>query len=749
MKNRLLTFLLAVAVLCPVSSTWAQTKNADQKAKTPASKTAEKTERETTPPQQTTGTIPVDWKKVAIPALPAFKPQEPQRIQLKNGMVIFLQVNHELPLISGYARIRGGSRTEPAAKVGLVDIFGDAWRTSGTSKMNGDQMDDYLEARAAKIETDGGSDSTSISFDCLDKDFNDVFGLFTSLLREPDFKDEKIELSKDQVRSSIARRNDSSQGIAGREAAFLAYGKDNPYVRPTQYWTVDAIQKADLAAWHKAHVIPNNVMLGIEGDFDPKQMEATLRKAFDAWPRGATTPEPAIPLTPAKPGIYVADKPEVNQSEVRMVELGIDRKNPDYFAVSVFNELFGGGFSSRLFSNLRTKQGLAYSVGGGVGSAFDHQGVTRLSIGTKTNTTAEAIKGLLDQIDELKTNPPTDAELKRAKDSVLNSFIFNFDTPGKVLREQLTYEYYGYPKDFLERYRTEVDKVTLADVNRVAQKYLKKDQLAILVVGKASEVNPTLTAFGPITKLDISIPTEPGGAKAAPKASAGVGNAEGKALLGKVVQGLGGAEKVKSVTALQVTMSISQVTPMGAMKMEAVAINDYKAKATAGKLQTPQGELTVVATPTVAFIAMGARSQDLPPSQAKEQLDELGRDFITVAQHADDPSYTFAAGGTAQVDGKETSVLQVSANDLKVTWNVDPQTGHVVRASYDGMTQTGPAKTEENYSAWKTSDGITLPSHAVRTANGKEVMSYDLSSFSVNPKVDPKMFEKPASTPPQ
>jgi zinc protease len=748
MKNRLLTFLLAVAVLCPASSAWAQNSNTDQKTKTPASKTAEKTERPTPPPEQSTGTVPDSWKKVAIPALPAFKPQQPTRIQLKNGMVIFLQVNHELPLVSGYARIRGGSRTEPAEKVGLVDIYGDSWRTSGTAKMNGDQMDDYLEARAAKIETDGGVDSTSISFDCLNKDFKDVFGLFADLLRNPDFKDEKIELSKDQIRTGIARRNDSSSGIAGRESAFLAYGKENPYVRVAQYWTIDAIKKDDLITWHKSHVAPNNIMIGIEGDFDAKQMEATLRQAFDTWPRGTAIPEPNIPLNPAKPGVYVADKPEVNQSEVRMIELGIDRKNPDYFAVSVFNELFGGGFSSRLFSNLRTKQGLAYSVGGGIGSAFDHQGVTRLSIGTKTNTTGDAIKGLLDQIDELKTNPPTEAELKRAKDSVLNSFIFNFDTPDKVLREQMTYEYYGYPKDFLERYRAEVDKVTLADVSRVAEKYLKKNQLAILVVGNVNEVEKALAPFGPINKLDISIPTQPGGAKAAPSKPAS-GNAEGKALIGKVTDALGGADKVNAIKTISMVLSLSQTTPMGPMKMEGNGVTDYTARATAMKLKTPQGELTIVATPKYGFMAMGSRSQDLPESRSKEQLDEITRDLINVAQHANDPKYTFAATGKEQVDGKDTSILQVGADDLKVTWNVDPQTGKVVRATYDGMTQTGPAKMVDAFSDWKTSDGISLPGHYVRTASGKEVATFDLTSFQINPPVDPKTFDKPAAPPQQ
>jgi zinc protease len=747
MKNRLLTLVLGVAALCPASSAWAQTTTNTQK--TPASKTAEKTERPAAPPEQSTGTIPDSWKKVAIPPLAAFKPQQPTRIQLKNGMVIFLQVNHELPLISGYARIRGGSRSEPAEKIGLVDIYGDAWRTSGTTKMNGDQMDDYLEARAAKIETDAGSDSTTISFDSLSKDFNDVFGLFTDLLRNPDFKDEKIALSKDQMRTGIARRNDSSQGIAGRESGFLAYGKDNPYVRIPQYWTIDSISKADLAAWHKAHVAPNMIMLGIEGDFDPKEMEATLRKAFESWPRGSAAPDPAITLTPAKPGLYVADKPEVNQSEVRMVELGIDRKNPDYFAVSVLNELFGGGFSSRLFSNLRTKQGLAYSVGGGIGSSFDHQGVTRLSIGTKTNTTGEAIKGLLDQIDELKTNPPTEAELKRAKDSVLNSFIFNFDTPGKVLREQMTYEFYGYPKDFLERFRTEVDKVTLADVNRVAEKYIKKNQFAILVVGNAKQIDKSLARFGPVTRVDISIPTQPGGAKAAAAKPAVGTNAEGKALISKVVDALGGADKVNAVKTLSAVLNLSQITPMGPMKMEASAVTDYKANSTAMNLKTPQGELTIVATPQYGFMAMGSRAQDLPESRSKEMLDDLARDLISVAQHANDPKYSFAVSGKEDVDGKSTAVLQISAGEVKMTWNVDPQTGQVLRASYDGMTQTGPAKMVDAFSDWKSSDGISLPGHYVRTAGGKEDATFDLTSFKVNPPVDPKLFEKPAGAPQQ
>src|SRR5438128_11196333 len=125
-----------------------------------------------------------DWKPIIIPPLHAFHPQAPRRVALPNGMVIFLQEDHELPLVRGIARIRGGSREEPAGKVGLVEIFGQAWRTGGTKTRTGDELDDYLEARAAKVETAGGADSTTVSWDCLKDNFDDVFSVFREVLEQ-------------------------------------------------------------------------------------------------------------------------------------------------------------------------------------------------------------------------------------------------------------------------------------------------------------------------------------------------------------------------------------------------------------------------------------------------------------------------------------------------------------------------------------------------------------------------------------
>ena len=192
-----------------------------------------------------------------------------------------------------------------------------------------------------------------------------------------------------------------------------------------------------------------------------------------------------------------------------MVALGTTRDNPDYYAISVFNEAFGGGFSSRLFNDIRTKRGLAYGVSGGIGTNFGHPGILQISIGTKSGSTVEAIQAADEDIDDLAKHPITDEEIQRAKDAILNAFIFRLDSPDKILAERMTYEYYGYPPDWLDKYQAEIKKVTAADVSRVAAKYLHRDQLAVLVVGNTKEFDKPLSSLGAVKEIDITIPPPP------------------------------------------------------------------------------------------------------------------------------------------------------------------------------------------------------------------------------------------------
>jgi len=457
-----------------------------------------------------------DWKQIPKPPLRPFEPQQPRRLALPNGLVVFLQEDHELPLVAGYVRVRGGSRDEPSAKVGLVGLYGLVWRTGGTTTRTGDELDDVLEQRAAKVETSGGQDATFLSWNCLKEDLPDVLGVVDELLRKPAFREDKLEIAKQRLFTVISRRNDDPDAIVEREARKLGYGADSPYSRHSEYATVAAVTRQDLLDWHARSLQPGNVILGVAGDFDGKALEAELRRRFGGWPRGTPAPRTPPPVAETRPGVYFVAKEDVNQSNIAMVHLGITRDNPDFYAVEVMNQMFGGGFSGRLFTNVRSRKGLAYSVGGGVGAEMDHPGLFEVWTATKSGSTAAAIEALYEEIDALIKTPPSAEELASAKDKILNSFVFNFDSKEKVLLEQMVYEFYGYPLDSLARYRREIEKVTAQDVERVARRYVHKDRVALLVVGKADEFDRPLSAFGPVVTLDVAIPGSPSGAAASP-----------------------------------------------------------------------------------------------------------------------------------------------------------------------------------------------------------------------------------------
>jgi zinc protease len=691
-----------------------------------------------------------NWKQIPIPTLPAFHPPQPKRIELSNGMVIFLQEDHELPLIDGTARIRGGSSDEPAAKVGLVDLFGEVWRTGGTNTQTGDQLDDFLEVRAAKVETGGGSDSTTISLSCLKADFDDVFKVFADLLQNPEFRADKLDLAQKQADDGIARRNDEIGGIAARESAKLAYGADNPYAREPEYATIAAITRQDLLDWHKTYIHPNNIILGISGDFDAAVMEAKLRAAFESWPKGPGLPKNEIKFQPAKPGYYLIPKDDVNQSSIHMLALGTTRNNPDYYAISVFNEAFGGGFSSRLFNDIRTKRGLAYNVGGGIGTSFGHPGVLQFVAGTKSQSTIESVQALDEDIDNLAKQPITDDEIKQAKDAILNAFIFRLDSPDKVLAERMTYEFYGYPLDWLDKYPAEIRKVTASDVNRVAAKYVHRDQLAVLVVGNTKEFDKPLSSLGPVKEIDITIPPPPGAkedAKEEESAKPTESNAEGKAIAAKLAAAMGGDAKLAGIKAVKAKITLTQKTPQGEFPMQMETVIVYPDHLHA-EMQTPGGTMDIVVTPDAAFMAVpGQGMRDFPASQKAETLEQIKRDPIFIAAHAHDPNVFFRAGGTEKVGDKDARIVDVNSAGAAIRWFVDPETGHILKETYRTLSQGGPAQGETDFDDWKPVSGITIPTVRHNKQNGQDSSTAEYSALEVNPTVDPKLFEKPAEKP--
>jgi len=418
--------------------------------------------------------------------------------------------DHELPLVEATALVRTGSRLDPQDKVGLANLAATVLRTGGTEKLPADALDDYLEGRAAAVEASADEALVQADFSSLKKDYPDVLKTFADVLRHPAFDEKKLEVAKSGAIANVARRNDSPEQIAYREIAKLVYGEESPYGWSDTWKTLGAIHRDDLVAWHKKYFHPDQVVLGLVGDFDRAQALALVRDAFGDWQRGPATTAPQVPYRKQPtPGVFYVAKDDMTQSMLILGTLGIVRRDPDHYATQVLDNVLSGSFASRLINSIRTKKGLSYDVYGYVGTGWDHPGLTALSMHTKTGTTGAGIEALLAEVRDLKAHPPTEKEVANAKESLLNAFVFNFDSRRKTLLQQLYYEYYGYPPDWLARYSAGIQAVTPAQVRDAAAKYLRPEELTILVVGPSKGMDRPLSDFGKVTNVDVSLPPPP------------------------------------------------------------------------------------------------------------------------------------------------------------------------------------------------------------------------------------------------
>ena len=451
-------------------------------------------------------------KDLKYPPLKAIRIPDVATVTLPNGMKLFLLEDHELPVINGTARIRTGNLFDPPDKVGLATLTGMVMRTGGTQAKSGDQLDQELEDIAASVESDIGETDGSVSFSALKENADEVLGAFHDVLTGPAFRQERFALAKSQLRSGIARRNDDAHGIAQREFADIVYGKDTPYGWQIEYATLDRIERKDLLDFYQRYFFPSNVLLAVWGDFNTAEMQAKIERLFAGW----TVKQPPVPSFPkvreqAAPGTYLAVKSDVAQTFFSLGHLGGELRDKDYAALEVMADILGGGFESRLFRRVRTRMGDAYEIGADWGANYDHPGMFEISGSTKSASTVEALKAVREEVEKIRAAEVTDDELNTAKQTALNSLVFAFDTRAKTLGRLLTYEYFGYPKDFIQQYQKALSAVTKADVLRVAKQRLHPESFTVVAVGNPQEFGQPLTALGGLVKtIDLTIP-EPGG----------------------------------------------------------------------------------------------------------------------------------------------------------------------------------------------------------------------------------------------
>ena len=560
-------------------------------------------------------------------------------------------------------------------------------------------------------------------------------GIFKDVLTQPEFRQDKIDLAKSEMRSGIARRNDDAHGVADREFADIVYGKDSPYGWQIEYATLDRIDRAGVMGFYKRYFFPSNMLMAVWGDFSTPDMEARLTSLFANW----NYQQPVVPPFPpvrdkAKPGIYVAQKDDVTQTFFMEGHLGGELKDKDFPALEVMADILGGGFQSRLLQRVRTQLGLAYEISADWGANYDHPGLLEIGGSTKSASTAETLKAIQEEIARIQSSEVSADELETARQTVLNSLVFAFDTRKKTLGRLLNYEYFGYPKDFIDLYQKGLEAVTRADVLRVAREHVHAGDLTVVAVGKADEFQKSLATLGlPVSSIDLTI-AEPK-SEPAPKADAADAG-KGKQLLGRVQQAVGGADKLAAVKDMEevAEFHLDPSAPGANMtRTDRWVAPSYFREDT----HLPFGAVSLYADGKTGWMASPQGSGPLPPEQMKPVRNKLLRVYFAMLLSDRLPGRTVSLAGDGALD-----ISDEEGETVRLF--VDEKTGLPAKVEYTtpSMGGTPPSTIDETFDGFEEVNGIKTPNRLTITQNGRKYAEVTVKSLKINTGLKPGDLNK-------
>ena len=433
--------------------------------------------------------------QIISPPLSFAVPRVEERL-LDNGMRLYLNPDHELPLVKISLLIGAGSIGEPATKSGLVQLYAAALRSGGAGQRTPADFDDKLESLAADLGVSSGTYAVSCGLSLHRDDLESGVAVLADLLRRPRFDEQRVELARRQMLESIRRQNDEPGAIAQRQLRRALYG-DHPLGRTPTLDSVQAIDRQDLLDFHRRYVLPNNLWLAVSGDFDPAEMEKLLDRLFGDWPLQPFELQEIPPLTAPLEPVVLALPKEVPQTTVLLGQRGITKEHPDLYALRVMNFILGGGgFNSRLMREVRSNRGLAYSVYSFFQAGRRLPGLFVAGCETRTATVDEVVELMRAEMRRISEEPVSDEELEIARESLINSFVFAFEDPHEVVSQAMRLNFYGYAEDYLQRYRDRLAAVTADEVLDAARRHLQWDRQTIVLVGEQMGQKQPAERFG-------------------------------------------------------------------------------------------------------------------------------------------------------------------------------------------------------------------------------------------------------------
>lgn len=423
-----------------------------------------------------------------------FNPPQAQRHTLNNGMIVYVLEDRELPLVNVSAVFRSGAVNDSAEKAGLAELTHRVMRTGGAGFLSGDALDDLLAFHGISCGFSAEMDMGSANLSALKQDLELGLDIFSRILKQPRFAEDKLQLAKDLTIEGLRGLRDNPSGYAFREFRKLLY-RENPRGNLYTALSVKGLQRSDLIDFHQRFFHPQNVMLAITGDITTGEAIRLAGRYLGDWQAPGSPIAIPPPTGRNNDTIHYLHK-EVPQSVIVTGLLAPSKRDQDFYAFTVLDFILGsGGFRSRIFQEVRSERGLAYSTGSFYKAGRDYGAFGAYAM-TRSSATTAVLALLRDLIKDVKEKGVTADDLSWAKKSINNSFIFSFQATDQIASQQMMLEFDSLPQDFLMKYPERIGQVTAEDVQRTAGRYLNREKAVTLVLGDEKAFDKPLSTLG-------------------------------------------------------------------------------------------------------------------------------------------------------------------------------------------------------------------------------------------------------------
>jgi zinc protease len=671
---------------------------------------------------------------------------------LANGLRVFVVSDHREPAIAARLVIlTAGSIKDPEEMPGVAQMTANLL-TQGTEKRSAREIAEAIDFIGGSLTASAGKDVTTVTLDVVKKDLNTGLDLMSDVVLHPAFQEEELDRQRRQLLSNLTVQYSDPEYLASVVFGRVVYG-NSPYGWPGEGTpeTVKKLRREDAVRFHDANYTPNQALLAFAGDITPEEAFAAAEKYFGPWPKlEVAAAVPAPPAAASGVHFWLIDKPDAVQTQIRAGKLGIRRADPDYIPLLVANRIFGGGYNSRLNTEVRVKKGLTY----GAFSSFNaHRFAGSFTVGTFTRTeaTVEALKLVMELVAKMSTGAVTPKELDFARDYLAGVYPIQSETAEQVAERVLTAAGFELPADYNSTYPQKIREVSSAEVQAMARRYFTATDLDIVLAGNAGAFREALKKEFPdaqyteipFDQMDVLAPDLK---KAEAKAPAATPESleKGKEVLLEAARATGG-DALTSVTSIGMTEDGKLYGTQGEMPIHVKWLVAYPDRSRADVTLAAQSVVQVCDGKS-AWLQFPQRTVDVT-----HVLNEFERGIAFFGGGWGIYQQVLAgklAGqflGEEEINGKKAQGVGVEAAFGAVKLYFDPESHLLVTARYQSASPQGIADNEQHWSDYRTVEGRKFAYSTEIYRDGAKYVESTIEEFHLNPPVDDALFAKPAA----